>query len=131
MKITRPYNLFLDDIRNPTSVVYTKLPSVSWITVRNYDEFVGVISQFGLPDIISFDHDLGLEHYNVVDLSGKTKIDYAKFKEKTGYDCALWLIEYCIKSSSGLPEFYCHSMNPVGKNNILSLLNQFKQRTSI
>jgi len=40
-------------------------------------------------------------------------------------------VDYCIDNNLKLPEYYCHSMNPVGKNNILSVLNQFKQRTSV
>ena len=42
--------LFLDDIRKP--------PDVDWFIVRNYNQFIDWIDKNGLPDIISFDHDL-------------------------------------------------------------------------
>ncbi|MDP9961886.1 cyclic-phosphate processing receiver domain-containing protein [Chryseobacterium lathyri] len=68
----------------------------------------------GLPEMISFDHDLADIHY--------LKPDSDEYAEKTGYECAKWLIEYCMDHYLDLPKFYCHSMNPVGKENILSLL---------
>lgn len=58
------YNLFLDDIRNPSDCIhymYTPIyTSVDWVIVRNYNEFVKTIEEKGLPEIVSFDHDLGL-----------------------------------------------------------------------
>ena len=66
--------------------------------------------------MISFDHDLAdLQQYSQESV------------EKTGYDCAKWLIEYCLDHSLNIPKFYCHSMNPVGKENIESLLKNFKK----
>lgn len=53
-----------------------------------------------------------------------------KTKEKTGMDCAKWLIEYCITNNLKLPKFYCHSMNPIGKDNITSILTQFSKTQS-
>lgn len=56
------YNLFLDDIRYPLGAYeYTRFPALKELTfhiVRNYDEFVDIITKTGLPDFISFDHDL-------------------------------------------------------------------------
>ncbi|MBV8326353.1 MAG: hypothetical protein JO178_08590 [Chryseobacterium sp.] len=89
-----------------------------WHIVRNYEEFVNRILEKGLPEIISFDHDLGDEH--------ELKNNARKWLEKTGYDCAKWLTEYCMDHYLDLPMFYCHSMNPVGKENIISLLKNFK-----
>ena len=60
--------------------------------------------------MISFDHDLADEHY--------LKQNSQEFVEKIGYDCAKWLVEYCMDHYLDLPKFYCHSMNPVGKENI-------------
>ena len=45
--------------------------------------------------------------------------------EKTGYHCAMWLVEYCSDNNLMCPSFSCHSMNPVGKDRILGLLNNF------
>lgn len=114
--------LFLDDIRHPKDAYrYTKqeiFQKEDWHIVRNYQAFVDRILEKGLPEMISFDHDLADEHY--------LETDSGKFVEKTGYDCAKWLIEYCMDRYLELPQYYCHSMNPVGKQNIESLLNNFK-----
>jgi hypothetical protein len=88
------YNLFLDDVREPDEVFgYTnnQLYLIGWKIVRNYDEFIKCISENGIPNAISFDHDLGHEHYKI-----QTNISYNQFKEKTGFHCAKWLIDYCI-----------------------------------
>lgn len=114
--------LFLDDIRYPIDVYrYTKQDIYlrkDWHIARNYEQFVNRILGNGLPEMISFDHDLADEHY--------WNNDAGSFVEKTGYDCAKWLIDYCMDNDLDLPEFYCHSMNPVGKGNIESLLKNFK-----
>jgi hypothetical protein len=115
--------LFLDDIRYPIEAYrYTKQDIFlrrDWHIVRNYEQFVNRIREKGLPEMISFDHDLADEHY--------LKQDTSEFVEKTGYDCAKWLIEYCMDNDVDLPKFYCHSMNPVGKENIERLLKNFKK----
>ena len=112
------YYLFLDDIRVPEQVKWVKLPTVDWVVVRSYQEFVSAIQANGLPKFISFDHDLADEHYN------PSESDY---KEKTGYDCAKWLVDYCLYNSSSVCEYTVHSMNPEGKKNIESLLTQFSK----
>lgn len=115
--------LFLDDIRYPFEAYhYTKKDIFlrkDWYIVRNYEQFVNRILEKGLPEMISFDHDLADEHY--------LEPNSPEFVEKTGYDCAKWLIEYCMDNDADLPKFYCHSMNPVGKQNIEGLLNNFKK----
>ncbi|REC75852.1 hypothetical protein DRF60_15245 [Chryseobacterium elymi] len=121
MEITKRL-LFLDDIRYPIETYhYTKqdifLRKDRHIA-RNYEQFVNRILEKGLPEMISFDHDLADVHYLKPNSDG--------YAEKTGYDCAKWLIEYCMDNYLDLPKFYCHSMNPVGKKNILSLLENFK-----
>lgn len=122
MEITKRL-LFLDDIRYPIEAYrYTKQDIFlrkDWHIVRNYDQFVSRIMEKGLPEMISFDHDLADEHY--------LKPDAGEFVEKTGYDCAKWLVEYCMENYLNLPIFYCHSMNPVGKENIERLLKKFKK----
>ena len=93
--------LYLDDLR-PTPSGFER--------VYDYEEFTEFISRNGLPDFISFDHDLGLG--------------------KTGYDCAKWLVEFCLDKNLILPEFQVHSQNPVGKEYIEALLNNFKKSYS-
>lgn len=113
------YNLFLDDVRDPTAVSWVTIPEGPWTVVRNYLDFVRVIENRGMPDHISFDHDLADEHYK--NQRG------GKFAEKTGLDCAKWLVEHCALFGRQLPTYTVHSMNPVGKENIIRLLDGFKQ----
>jgi hypothetical protein len=84
--------LYLDDIRIPQTE--------GWDIVRNYDDFVYWIRLNGVPDEVSFDHDLG------------------ENTEKTGYDAVKWLGHYCISENIPFPKWNVHSANPVGKANI-------------
>lgn len=113
------YKLFLDDVREPKDVKWTEIPLGPWSVVRNYTDFVRVIENRGMPDHISFDHDLADEHYQ--NQRG------GQFSEKTGLDCAKWLAEHCAVFGYQLPEFTVHSMNPVGKERIRSFLESFRQ----
>jgi hypothetical protein len=116
------YNLFLDDQRTPEQVTWVKLPSVEWIVAKNYQDFVSSIMVHGLPAHISFDHDLAYpEHYNT-----EQPIPYDSYREKTGYDCAKWLVEHCIVGKHPLPECYIHTMNPVGRVNIDGILKSYQ-----
>ena len=134
------YNLFLDDIRMAYDVADYILPIElrimyrveDWVIVRSYNKFLKYIKKNGLPNKISFDHDLADEHYAPKEIwkyPEKVRERISKgFKEKTGYDCAKWLVEYCQEKGLILPKYYCHSMNPVGKENILNLLDNFKNK---
>ena len=133
------YNLFLDDYRNPRDCGYTgKLGfyvNTTWIIVRSYDEFCKMIeSKFEegqvLPLVISFDHDLADEHYapqHAWDNYDKWAEGKGGFKEKTGMDCAKWLVDFCMNKGVKLPEFLVHSMNPSGAKNISGLLENFRK----
>jgi len=131
------YNLFLDDIRVPRNVYsYIHNPIYAmdeWIIVRNYDDFVKYIEKNGMPEKISFDHDLSAEHYDP-DLYGSETYDevYDQFEEKTGYDCAKWLINYCIENKLDLPnEILIHSMNITGGLNIKSLFDTYNKSLKV
>jgi hypothetical protein len=126
------YNLFLDDDprRIPNKLGWVNLPSVSWTIVRNYDEFVKTITERGLPEICSFDHDLGDTAYQEFFRANATdkRICYENIREKTGYDCAVWLVNYCIDKGAPLPVYYIHSLNPMGSINIRFILDSAKER---
>jgi len=98
-------------------------------TVRNYNEFVEYIEKNGLPSFISFDHDLSNEHYNEFFKADREKrnLNYSQFKEKTGLDCAKFLVEYCEKNNLSIPDYYVHSHNYIGKQNIISYLESYKK----
>lgn len=112
--------LWLDDCRSPYEdngkwLVFSPIPldeltEVIW--VKSYNEFVTYIQDFGVPDGCCFDHDLGDES-----LTG----------EKTGKDCADFLVEYCLDYGVKLPLWNCQSANMVGKENINSIMNNFKK----
>ncbi len=84
--------LWLDDERPK--------PDRVWDTVRSYNEFIDYITVEGVPDVISFDHDLGTG--------------------LTGYDCAMWLVTNDVDISDC--DWRVHSENPVGAENIRVLL---------
>lgn len=114
--------IYLDDYRTPT------LPD-DWVILRNYPEFTGWINKHGLPEFVSFDHDLADGHYHqnmqegVLDYGSK---DFSSDDfNKTGYHCAMWMVEYCLEREVPIPRWDVHSMNPVGAKNIRDLLNQF------
>lgn len=117
--------MYLDDIRHPT-MTYPETLNCQWLVVRSYDEFVEQIKLKGIPTFVSFDHDLSIEHYPVMEkdggVSNMTKIPYETYKEKTGYDCAKWMVDYCMEHNKKIPAFGVHSMNPVGRENIQSYL---------
>jgi hypothetical protein len=131
------YKLFLDDLRTPR-MGSKNLPEYSdlyenqeWVVVRSYGDFVNYITEHGLPKLVSFDHDLGIEHMKYYfDNGGHDNPPdpmNADFEEKTGYDCAKWLVDYCIDNQANLPDYLVHSANPIGKKNIESYLENFKK----
>lgn len=117
--------IYLDDVRTPINDI--------WIVVRNYDEFVNKITELGLEniEIISLDHDLGeaaIQEFYDNQFTPDYYINYEKIaaaKEKTGMDCAKWLVEKWTDN----PELACkvivHSANEIGSLNITSLINSF------
>lgn len=131
--ITNKHNkyVFLDDYRMPKDVYeYTKNPIYLldiWIIVRNYYAFITLTQNMGIAAGYSFDHDLSDSHYNT-----ELNIPYDQYTEKTGYHCALWLINYCIDNNEKLPaEIYIHSMNPAGSMNIKSLFETYYKLYSV
>lgn len=124
------YNLFLDDERNVADVKWIQYPLVHWVVVRHYQEFVDTVIKNGIPDRVSFDHDLGKSSYKECQrcfLEKDNQINYDNIQEKTGMDCVKWLIEKCMENNQKFPEYYVHSLNPIGKVNIVSLIECFKK----
>ena len=126
--------IYLDDVRTPVNV--------DWVVVRSYDEFVEKVTELGLENIevISLDHDLGdtamNEYFNNV--SPNYTLDYSNIKEKTGMDCAKWIVNYYYDNYVDLisrnnkkiigitfPKVYTHSANPIGSANIMGYINNF------
>ena len=120
--------LFLDDVRSAEMVFMNTIDPIyennnEWEIVRSFNEFVSYIEEKGLPEFISFDHDLDYDHYK---LENQQDIDYEKMEIKTGFHAAQWLINYCADNKLKLPNFKVHSMNLAGKRNIERILEKFK-----
>jgi hypothetical protein len=129
--------IYLDDVRTPVNP--------EWVVVRSYDEFVEKVRELGFENIevISLDHDLGdtamSEYFNNV--SPNYTLNYSNIEEKTGMDCAKWLVDYYYdnynfaedlisrksKKILGItfPKVYTHSANPIGSANIMGYINNF------
>lgn len=137
------YYLFLDDERKPAQVTWVNIPRDQiYSVVRNYKEFVAHIEQFGIPAFVTFDHDLADEHYKVMleevaaqekfttDVNGMN-MTFHYGPEKTGYDCAKWLVDWCADRGLKFPEFAVHSMNPVGAARIREYIANAKRHLDI
>jgi hypothetical protein len=113
--------LYLDDVRIPTEG--------NWEVVRTYEEFVAHVKLNGLEnyEVISLDHDLGesamQEYYTNV--KPNYELDYKRIEEKTGMDCARFLVAESITKNIPLPQIYVHSANPIGTHNILGYINNY------
>ncbi|WP_435230985.1 cyclic-phosphate processing receiver domain-containing protein [Pseudopelagicola sp. nBUS_20] len=103
------YALFIDDERDPPN------DGRPWRIARTLRQVDQTLSEYGAPVYISFDHDLG-EH------------------EPTGYDIVKAMVEGDMgeRPNSGFEtglhhklNFYVHSQNPIGKENIEGLLTNY------
>lgn len=107
------YTLFLDDLRDP-AITYPDADVSCWIVCRNYEEAVASVIVNGAPSMILFDHDLG---------DGPTGLDFAK-----------WLIDQHLDGNHAIPagfDYYVHSMNPIGAENIRQLLKNFLENVEL
>ena len=96
------YAMCVDDERFPPSN-----DDRNWIICRSLDAVKRCIQEHGVPQHVSFDHDLGMDNdCNLLD---------------TGLDVARYLIELDLDGVEVFTDdftFYVHSMNPVGAKNI-------------
>lgn len=105
--------LWLDDIRDPrrspwASMLNKVAPSAETITwVKNYTAFVEYIETKGLPDLVCFDNDLA--------------------EKMEGYDCAKYLVNYCVEREIHTPMFICQSSNQPAVENITALINNYNK----
>jgi hypothetical protein len=123
------YKIFLDDERLPKQIQWIDMPLGPWMIVRNYDTFVRHVKDHGLPSFVSFDHDLADEHHVIN--KNDPNIFYDRYTEKTGYDCAKWLCSYCQDNNLLFPEYQIHSMNSIGRENIRSYIESYKNSSEI
>jgi len=109
--------LWLDDIRDPRTFPWLNNHYIRYadtvVWVKTFDQFVEYIKAHGFPSVISFDHDLADPKH-----------------DGSGYACAKWLVEYCQDHDLDLPEYGVHSANPVGAENIHTLLHSYTRHQS-
>lgn len=120
--------IYLDDVRTP---VETNRFIDKWVVVRTYDEFVDTLTSYvdkfkKLPPVISLDHDLGEKSVSFIGANPFAKIPYEEIDERTGMDCAKFLIETCIEKDIFVSDVVLsiHSHNVVGTENLYSYLMQ-------
>lgn len=86
------YKMFLDDERFPPD------DGTQWVIVRSSEQAIAVVQEFGLPNFISFDHDLG--------------------GNDTSRKFIIWLLDYMLDNNLSFVgrdfDFYVHSQNPIG-----------------
>jgi hypothetical protein len=101
----RKYKLFVDDEREPVK----KFDYIA----RDYKETMKIFNKHGCPSYISFDHDLGAN-------------------SKTGFDIVKDMVERDLnKNGRWIPknfDYHVHSANPVGKDNIVGLLDNYLEK---
>ena len=101
------YKLFIDDERFPPD------DGTNWTVVRTSDDALK-LCKLDCPSFISFDHDLGGDDTSMVFLHA-------------------W-IDWMLDNQISLPkdfDFYVHSQNPIGAENIRNLLTSFKKHNPI
>ena len=118
-------SIYLDDTRTPLEHPLGK----EWVTVRDYDQFIDLVSKTGLNNVemISLDHDLGpsaMNHF-FTNTRFNYNICYDFITEKTGMDVVKWMINLARESNMDLPQCYVHSANPIGCGNMMGYINMY------
>ncbi len=101
------WKLYLDDERLPKTFK-------DWTVIRTVKEAEDKILQAGLPDECSLDHDID--------------------ERANGLDFVKWLIEQDLDGKINIPfdwKWNVHSANPMGKNNMESLLKNYLSKKFI
>ena len=119
--------IFLDDEREINDVTWVKYPLDHIVvhTVRTYLDFLNAVNTFIVENdvhlseiLFSFDHDIQ---------------DFKCGAERTGKHCAEYLCDIIlVKGIDPLDlKYVVHSMNPVGKKNIICYIEQFKEHFGV
>ena len=123
------YYLVLDDMRsigdvNRRSPIGHEVPiNKKVVLVKDYKEFITCIKKLGVPIHVWFDHDLSIDQ----SMHGT----YDDKEEKTGLDCAKFLVNYCSENNLTFPDYYAHTGNALGKLNIESYIESYKKSLKI
>jgi hypothetical protein len=108
--------LWLDDVREPH-----RFGCIGWTWAKTADEAIAHLSTGNVTQA-SLDHDLAWEYYpwNCVSPS--------EYKEKSGYAVVCWMEENNMWPIDGVR---VHSMNPVGKERMESVIAKHYSKVSV
>lgn len=95
--------LWLDDLRQP--------PDTTWEWAANFSQVTFLLDKFGAPDLMSFDHDLGITIDGDFEMNGYEIIQFISNHRPLSYP----------------KEVEVHSSNPVGAENILKWDEWFRR----
>jgi hypothetical protein len=131
----KPEHAYIHPKRDGNSIVITShslenmsgVSNDNWVVVRTYEDFVQTIEEKGIPNAVSFDHDLDEEHirhyYKVTESTGV--IEYSNLKVKTGKHCAEYFVQkYKELQPPHIPHVYIHSANQWGVQEIKRALKE-------
>ena len=107
------YNLFIDDMRNPSDVLLCL--GKKWAIAHSKAEAVEIVNELGMPEFISFDHDMTDAHYNG---------DYSD--GQTGADIAFTLVQLF---NGVMCDYEVHSLNPDARKRIHDAIMSAKTMT--
>ena len=99
--------LWLDDIRDPVKILGHVAKNIDIVWAKDYDEFEAAVKDGGFRqfDMISMDHDLG--------------------DGRNGLACMRLLTNELAVEWDPIPQIAIHSMNPVGKSNMIKALEDY------
>lgn len=110
--------LFLDDIRVPNMAHNSSKglgldysATDKWVIARDYFDFVDIVNKhFDEIELVSFDHDLACVKDG---------------REFTGKDAVDYLINYCLDHNKKFPDWYAHTDNTSGRQNIIGAITSY------
>jgi len=103
--MSRYIGLYVDDLRSLPPEYHPD----EWDIARSFHEAIFKLERFGY-EILSLDHDIA---------------SFYGSKEMTGYDIALWLAQRKQENKHVPNKILVHSANPVGVENITSVINRY------
>ena len=126
------YNIFLDNSRTSSDMFYKFNNPVyrNCVTIKNYKDFVEYIEtnfqkDGSYPRFISFDFHLSDVTLSITE--DKTIFYNEDCYQETGYECALWVINFCKSHNLPIPNYFIHDDNSYGKRKISKVFSNVEQ----
>ena len=102
------YNLWIDDQAYDPETPERHAPE-GWLVATSNAEAMKIVEENGLPNLIDFDHDLGMKLNHPDEVTTFIK----------------WMIEKHLDCK--VPDYRIHSANPAGRENIKSLMDSWRK----